>query len=88
MGHKTDELDIYDRIRHGESLNQQADEQFGVQELPRSLGYAADSGTRFYLGGTHHISTEEFPNLAFDGGRVSSRPLCGRDCDSNSATLS
>jgi hypothetical protein len=30
-GHKTDELDVHDRIWHGESLSQRADWQFVVQ---------------------------------------------------------
>lgn len=40
-GHKADELEVTEKARQGESLNQQADQEFGVQDVPDDLATAA-----------------------------------------------
>lgn len=87
-GHKTDDLEVAEKIRRGESLTQQANEEFGVQDVPDDLATAAIETMSSSLEQGHFTYTHNDYRTPMNNAPSKPRPHFGQDDRSENTTAS
>ena len=78
-GHKSDDLEVTKKTRQGESLNQQADQEFGIQDSPDDLATATITSMPLSLQRGRLLFSDNGSQAAINGAPRKGRPQVGQD---------